>query len=619
MGVLLENAWLAAFIPATLAAALFVLGKRGGKAVAWIAMLGPASVALTGMAAAGKILSMHAEALDAPYTTAVVSAGSTLWMVQGQAAISMGYAVDGLTAIMLLVVGVVAFMVMLFSVGYMAGDEGFHRYYTLLSLFTASMTALVLADNLVGVFLSWELVGVCSYLLIGFWYHKPSASAAAMKAFLVTRVGDVGLFLGLALLWKATGGLGLASVMLAVPGLDQATVTTAALLVFTGAVGKSAQFPLHLWLPDAMEGPTPVSALIHAATMVAAGVFLVARTWPLFEASAAALQVVLAIGVITAFGAATIALGQTDIKRVLAYSTISQLGFMFAALGAGAPEIAMFHLVTHAAFKALLFLASGSVIHGSGTQNMHEMGGLAKKMKVTAVTWIVGVAALSGLWPLSGFWSKDEVVASVLDASGVAGFFLLAASALTAIYSFRATRMTFFGEHRGSGHPHESPASMLVPLVSLGALAAVLGFAGHQIAELMGTEAHALNPVVAVVSLSIAVGGSLLGFLLFPAGERSDERAERVLGPAWRYSKAAYGYDALVDAAVVRPTVALARVIYEAVDRFVVDGVVEGAGVLAKRVGGGLARLQTGEVQWYAALMGGGAVILLVVAMWAVR
>ena len=360
---------------------------------------------------------------------------------------------------------------MVFSVGYMAEDEGWNRYFALLALFTGSMSLLVIADSFVGLFIGWELVGACSYLLIGFWFRKPSAAAAATKAFLTTRVGDVGLLVGLAVLWWATGSLAYQEVVARIEPMPAGLLLAAAVCLAIGAMGKSAQFPLHAWLPDAMEGPTPVSALIHAATMVAAGVFLIVRVWPIFELAAGAREMVLVVGVISALGGSLIALVQRDIKKVLAYSTISQLGFMFAALGVGAWAAAFFHLMTHAAFKGLLFLASGSVIHGSGTQDLHEMGGLRAKMPVTFATWTVGALALAGIPGFAGFFSKDAVLDAVLRDAPLAGWALLAASALTAFYMARSTRLAFGGRPvRPDAHPHESPASMAAPLVALAAL-----------------------------------------------------------------------------------------------------------------------------------------------------
>ncbi len=615
MAYLAENAWLAPAVPLMLAVLLWVLARYVGKLAAWIAMLGPITLLLTGVGAVARLIHAHGGSAPAPYVGEVISSGSVVWLEQGATTIRMGYALDGLSAVMLVVVGAVALMVMLFSVGYMSEDRDYGRYFTLLTLFTASMAGLVLADDLVGIFLAWELVGTCSYLLIGFWYEKPAASAAAVKAFLVTRIGDVGFLAGLAVLWQATGHLGLADVVAAIPVLPASTVTVAAGLLFMGAAGKSAQFPLHLWLPDAMEGPTPVSALIHAATMVAAGVFLIARVWPLFEAAPAILTLMLVLGVITALGAATIAVSQRDIKKVLAYSTISQLGFMFAALGVGAWRVAVFHLVTHAAFKALLFLASGSIIHGSGTQDMHEMGGLFRKMPLTGITWIVGVAALAGIPPLAGFFSKDEIVASVLHGETWAGVLLVIASALTALYAARATRMTFFGTYRGSHDIHRAGPAMAVPLVLLASAAAVLGLFGHQIMEILGGEAVAIDMTVAAISVAVAVVGATVGWLLFPAGADSDERAERTMGPIWRAPREGYGYDALVVGAFVGLTAKLATAVYQTIDRSLIDGLVEGTGRAAKRAGSGVARLQYGDLHWYTALIGGGVIVLIAIAV----
>jgi NADH-quinone oxidoreductase subunit L len=616
MSWLVENAWVAPAAPLLLAVMLWLLGRYAGKLSAWVAMFGPATVLATGVAALAQFGAEHGEEVLSPYVGELLSAGGVEWMSQGPATIWMGYALDGLSAVMLVVVGTVALMVMLFSVGYMSEERDYNRYFTLLSLFTASMTGLVLADNLVGIFLAWELVGVCSYLLIGFWYEKPSASAAAIKAFLVTRVGDVGFLLGLAVLWQATGRMGLADVVAAVPDLPTGTVAAAAGLLFMGAAGKSAQFPLHVWLPDAMEGPTPVSALIHAATMVAAGVFLVARVWPIFEAAPAVLDLILVLAVITALGAALSAIGQTDIKKVLAYSTISQLGFMFAALGVGAWRVAMFHLVTHAAFKALLFLASGSVIHGVHTQDMREMGALRKEMPVTAWTWIVGVLALSGIPPLAGFFSKDEIVASVMHEASWAAILLVIASAVTALYAARATRLTFFGERRYEGHAHEGGAVMAIPLLVLAVGAVVLGFFGHQIFEVLGGEAEAIDLAIAAVSVGVAIGGGAIGWLAVRGGADADRRLEESFGWSWRVSRAAFGWDTLVLRVFVAPTIAVAQAVYQAVDRLIIDGLlVEGTGGLTKRVGARLARLQYGDLQWYVSVMGAGIIIMLAVAI----
>ncbi len=603
-----------------LALAAALAGRRLKFLAPIIALLAPVSVLAVGIVALMQQSigekSSEATATVAPWLGKIVSSGSLPWYTTDNMQLTVGWAVDSLSAIMLVVVGVVASMVVIFSVGYMAGDKGWARYFALLAVFTGSMTLLVIASDFTGLFIGWELVGACSFLLIGFWFEKPSAMRAASKAFLTTRVGDAGMLLGLAVLWKATGSLAYEDVFSGLGALSVATLTTAALLLFVGAAGKSAQFPLHIWLPDAMEGPTPVSALIHAATMVAAGVFLVARTWPLFEAAEQARSVILVIGVITALGAATIAVAQRDIKKVLAYSTISQLGYMMSALGAGAAVAGMFHLVTHAAFKALLFLAAGSVIHGASTQDLREMGGLRRTMPWTTLTWIVGAAALAGVPPLAGFFSKDAVVASVWHANAFAGALLIAASALTAFYVARATRLAFFGDWRGEGHAHESPWSMRGPLVLLSLLALGLGFLATPFAEVLGHEGETFDIPILVASVAVALVGIALGWVVVRRGATGDEALEARLGGAWRGAASGWGVDAFVARFVIRPSMTIARVTYAFFDRLLIDGAAEGSGALARRVGAALASLQTGDAQWYVTLIGVGVLLILVATVW---
>src|SRR5690606_2910268 len=387
----------------------------------------------------------------------------------------------------LVVVTLVSLMVHIFSVGYMEGDARYKRYYGVLSLFTASMLGLVIADNLLFLFVFWELMGLCSYLLIGHYYEERANVHAANKAFLTTRVGDVGMFIGILLLFAAAGTFRFdeLTARIADGTLSLPVLTVAAILLFIGPIGKSAQFPLHVWLPDAMAGPTPASALIHAATMVAAGVYLVARGYGLFTPVPEALEVVAWIGAFTALFAATIALVMEDIKKVLAYSTTSQLGFMVAALGVGAYTAAVFHLMTHAFFKALLFLASGSVIHAVHTQNMHQMGGLFKKLPVTSWVWLIGAGALIAIPPLSGFWSKEELLLDAWHHNPPIFWVLVAAAALPAFYTTRATYLTFFGTPRDKHayeHAHEGGRVMTYPLMILGVLAAVSGFVASPLA-----------------------------------------------------------------------------------------------------------------------------------------
>jgi NADH-quinone oxidoreductase subunit L len=592
--------YLAVLVPIIIAAILAAGTKYVRGIAPWLALVGPGTALGIGIVASG----------------GQGTSGSIDWLSVGGTTLSIGWSADGLSAIMLIVLGVVAMMVMVFSAGYMSEERGLVRYYAFLSLFTAAMAGLVLASDLVGLFLSWELVGVCSFLLIGFWYDKPSAAEAARKAFLVTRVGDAGMLLAMGLLWSATGTLRIADVLGKAGDLSAGVVTAAALLLFMGAAGKSAQFPLHAWLPDAMEGPTPVSALIHAATMVAAGVFLVARMWPLFEAAPVALTVMLWIGTFTALASATIAVTQTDIKKVLAFSTISQLGFMFAALGAGAWGAALFHLVTHAAFKALLFLGAGSVIHGAGTQDLREMGGLARKMPITTATWIAGALALAGIPPLAGFFSKDAVIASVLHASPFAGYALVAASVLTGFYVARTTQMAFFGLPRGEGHAHESPAVMTGPLVVLALLAIGAGFGGGWVATVLGAEHEALSMPVAVTSVIAALLGLLGGGLSWGSDPAVESTLPSWAERAWRAARGGYGWDALVNRVVVTPTISLAMLSYAFIDRIVIDGIVEGSGRATKALGVWLAKLQNGDAQWYAALAAAGGILAVTLAWW---
>lgn len=619
MSLLVSAPWIGVVAPAALALLLALLGRFGKPAVPWIALLGPLAVIGVGVACLGAI--GGAASTGEPWTSALASAGAVEWFGMGGRALSLPWAVDSLAAIMLLVVGVVALMVMIFSMGYMSGDPGWVRYYALLSLFTAAMTLLVIGGSLLTLFVGWELVGASSFLLIGFWYGKPSASAAATKAFLTTRVGDVGLMVGLAVLWSATGSLAYADVMEALPSMAPAAVTAAAVLLAIGAIGKSAQFPLHIWLPDAMEGPTPVSALIHAATMVAAGVFLVARVWPLFEAAPAARTLLLVVGTVSALGAAVIAVAQSDIKKVLAYSTISQLGFMFAALGAGAWEVAFFHLVTHAAFKALLFLSAGSVIHGAGTQEMSEMGGLRKTMPITFVMWLIGVAALVGVWPLAGFFSKDAVLDAVWLQAPAAAIALFAATLLTAVYSAYATRLAFFGGSRGPRMAHESPLSMLLPLgvLALGALS--LGLTGSALMVALGEHQEPLSLPISALAVTLAGAGAVLGWMR--AGRvvvaQTSSADGNAIAPASRFMESArvgFGFDDLVHAVVIAPTVALSRGLWAIVDRMVVDGAVEGSAYLTRRAGARLSRAHAGDTQTYVALIILATALMLAGAAW---
>ena len=445
------------------------------------------------------------------------------WLTVGDTAIPLGFVLDPLNGAMLAMVTFIGLLIFIYSAGYMKDDQRMARFFCYLSLFAAGMLGLVLANSLLLLFMCWEIVGVASYLLISFWFHKPEAAAAGKKAFIITRIGDMGFLIGILLAFKMTGTLTLyddgQGLLETLPtgmiwGVEVAAVIS--LLLFMGAVGKSGQLPLHVWLPDAMEGPTPVSALIHAATMVAAGVFLVARTIPLFEAGGT-LPVVAWVGAITALVAAFIALGQYDLKRILAYSTVSQLGLMMVGLGVAGVSVGMFHLLTHAFFKALLFLGAGSIIHGCHEeQDIRKMGGLAKPMPVTTIAYLCGTLALVAFPFTSGFFSKDEILAGAWATNQPVFWIAAAASLLTAVYMTRQCIYVFPGTHRGAHTPHESPHIMTVPLVILALFALGLGglVKDSVLANLPG-EAAQHETIVIVVSIAVALGGIALGWLIY--------------------------------------------------------------------------------------------------------
>ena len=564
------------------------------------------------------------------------------WVViEDGVTISLGLIMDSLTAVMLIVVTVVSLMVQIYSQGYMHGDPGYHRYYAWMSLFTASMIGLVMAANLLFLFVFWEMVGLCSYLLIGFWFHRPSAADAAKKAFIVTRLGDFGFLAGILLLYLNTGTFDIHELHeLAIAGVLAGTVLTwAAIGIFAGAMGKSAQFPLHVWLPDAMEGPTPVSALIHAATMVAAGVFLVARMFPLFEHSTEALTTVAIIGGITAIFAASMGLVMNDIKRVLAYSTISQLGYMMLGLGTGGVAIGIWHLFNHAFFKALLFLGSGSVNHATGTFDMRLMGGLKKYMPWTYATFVIASLSIAGIWPLSGFWSKDEIVISAFENQPVLFYMAMITVFMTAFYMFRAVFMTFGGEYRGGapdahghgGHdshhsqPHESPRVMTIPLVILAVLSIFSGLwnvTGHFDAFMGHGETHGFfeglfHPFTLSlpwISLILAGLGILLAYAMYSKSWISAERMGSMFKPLYTLFYRKYWFDELYENIIVRN--ALLRGLFSGFEQFdnkVVDGAVNGVADGAIASGRTIRYAQTGQLQLYGLFIGIGILAIIFV------
>ncbi len=561
------------------------------------------------------------------------------WVViEDGVTIHLGLIMDSLTAVMLIVVTVVSLMVQIYSQGYMHGDPGYHRYYAWMSLFTASMIGLVLASNLLFLFVFWEMVGLCSYLLIGFWFHKPSAADAAKKAFIVTRLGDFGFLAGILLLYLNTGTFDIHELHeMAIAGALAGTVLTwAAIGIFAGAVGKSAQFPLHVWLPDAMEGPTPVSALIHAATMVAAGVFLVARMFPLFEHSAEAMTTVAIIGGITAIFAASMGLVMNDIKRVLAYSTISQLGYMMLGLGAGGVAIGIFHLFNHAFFKALLFLGSGSVNHATGTFDMRLMGGLKKYMPWTYATFVIASLSIAGIWPLSGFWSKDEIVISAFESQPILFYLAMITVFMTAFYMFRAVFMTFGGEYRGGdpnahghdshhGQPHESPRVMTIPLMILAVLSIFSGlwnvtghfgaFMGHGHTQgFLEGLFHPFTQTLPWISLILAGLGILLAYAMYSKSWISAEKIGSMFKPLHTLFYQKYWFDELYENLIVRN--ALLKGLFAAFEQFdnkVVDGTVNGVADGAIASGRAIRRAQTGQLQLYALFIGIGILAIVFV------
>ena len=581
---------------------------------------------------------------------------NAVWAILFDRPLEIGYRVDPLTTVMLLVVTVVGSLIFIYSIGYMHGEPRYPRFFAYMSLFAASMLLLVLANNFLTLYIGWELVGLCSYLLIGFWFERPAAARASMKAFVTTRVGDFFMFLGILLIFLQLGTLNFEQIFEEVRAghLTGGLLMLAAGLIFGGAVGKSAQVPLHVWLPDAMEGPTPVSALIHAATMVAAGIYLVARTYTLFFGATGTtgqemLTVVAYIGGITALMAATIGVVQDDIKRVMAYSTISQLGYMMMGLGVLGFTAGVFHLMTHAFFKALLFLAAGSVIHAMHTNDIKQMGGLGKVMPVTYLTMLAGGLALAGVPPFAGFWSKDEILLEVYNADLVLFILGAAGAFLTAFYIFRMIIYTFTGTLRSrDAHPHESPRVMTVPLIILAIFSTVIGFAGapwwdnpfHQFVHFEGAEGRGFDSGFAAISTAIAAAGVLAALAVYRWRWVSSAALRRAFGPLYTAVVHKYYWDELYQFAVVRLVVWAARRLrtfdvyvldgavnalgaitvwfarlYRVFDLYVVDGVVNLVGWAAKTTGGVLRYMQTGRPQNYLLVIALGVIALVVVGV----
>ncbi|MDQ6695084.1 MAG: NADH-quinone oxidoreductase subunit L [Chloroflexota bacterium] len=618
-----------------------LFGRRLGKAAGPIAT---GLITLTFLLSVGIFI----EVLNKPEGQKATEFLLYTWIPSGDFHVDIAFLVDPLTSIMLLVVTSVATVVHFYSIEYMADDDSFARFFTYLPLFVFSMLILVLANNFLLLYVGWEAVGLCSFLLIGFWFYKKSAGDAAKKAFIVNRIGDFGFGLGIMLLFVNFSNLGSD---LTYSGIFNAVkhqpmmlgnLTIVCLLLFMGAMGKSAQFPLHVWLPDAMEGPTPVSALIHAATMVTAGVYMVARLNPLFAQAPDALAIVAIIGTTTALLGSTIALVNNDIKRVVAYSTVSQLGYMFAGLGVGAWASAIFHLMTHAFFKGLLFLGSGSVIHGMhGEQDIRKMGQLRKKMPTTYRTFLIASLANAGIIPFAGFWSKDEIIGnSFLRGHWIVGALLTASAFLTALYMFRLVFVVFHGKDNvpKDVHPHESRPLMALPLVALAVPAALIGLAGvppdngffHSFIEPVFAPAiehlrdlHGIIPepgftlptmLIMLISTMVAVGGIFTAFLLyFKPNPLAGVMAKGMSG-LYNALLNRWYFDELYHRVVVDGGKAIAYTLWRG-DQNIIDGLVNGVAGLVRGGGNRLRRIQTGFVQGYALAIGVG-LVGLITYMW---
>ncbi len=625
-----ELFWLIPLVPGASAFVLLLLGHRFSRT--WVAWQASAAVFIPFVLTAAAFARLG----GAGDGSVVLSKTVLPWIVGGSFKASMAFAFDELAAVMALVVTGVGFLIHVYSTAYMAEDKAYSRYFAFLNLFTFFMLVLVLASDIVLMFVGWEGVGLCSYLLIGFWFDRPAAAKAGMKAFIVNRVGDAAFIIGILFLLANVGSASLSEINAAAGSgrLGAGLITLIAILLFVGATGKSAQIPLYVWLPDAMEGPTPVSALIHAATMVTAGVYMVCRMSGLYAASAAASSVVAWVGAITAVFAATMAFVQNDIKRVLAYSTISQIGYMFIGCGVGAYAAGMFHLVTHAFFKGLLFLAAGSVIHAlGGIQDMRHMGGLRKRLPVTFPVFLVGALAISGVPFLSGFFSKDAILTSAFAGGHFILFGLgLAGAVMTSFYMFRLIYMTFYGEENVALTPgqgiHESPRAMTVPLVILAVFSVVAGFIGLPVlfgerSNLIGRFlertlgpaavelAHSTEVVIVAAATLSALAGIGLAFFFYRRSPDTPARLARRFPRVYRLLLGKYYVDEAYDIVVVRPLVRGSGWVYEHFDLKVIDGTLNGSAAAASLAGRGLNILQSGLVRDYVLAFLMGAILFL--------
>lgn len=640
------NLWLIPLLPLAGAAINGFFGKKSSrKAVTTIALV--FSGAAFGMAL---WVAMRFSSLSLPYHEYFAH-----WIRSGSFSVDFAFYLDQLSLVMLLVVTGVGFLIHVYSVGYMWEDPSYYRFFSYLNLFMFFMLTLVLANNYLVMFIGWEGVGLASYLLIGFWFTKDSAASAGKKAFIVNRIGDFGFLIALFLLIKHFGSLNFDRVFQSVSALGVETaggglLTAVGILLMVGACGKSAQIPLYIWLPDAMEGPTPVSALIHAATMVTAGVYMVARSHVIFERAPSALMVVAIIGTLTAFFAATIGIAQTDIKKVLAYSTVSQLGYMFMACGVGAFSAGIFHLMTHAFFKGLLFLGAGSVIHAvGGEQDMRKMGGLRSYIPWTFLTMFIATLAISGIPPLAGFWSKDEILWKAYQVSWVYWAIGVVTAFITSFYMFRLLYMTFFGDYRGGrehghgshghdrlshdehghGEPHESPMVMLVPLMILALLSLVGGFVGwghhfeHFLAPVLGGESAGETAtsitewLLMGISILAAASGWVLAHVLYSARPELPQKIADSLGGFYQAVLHKYYIDELYAALFVKPLVeGSTRILWQDVDRKVIDAAVNDSGDGARSVSDEVRQMQSGNIRSYAGWIAAGSAAVIAFMIW---
>ncbi len=643
------NLWLIPVLPLAGAAINGFFGKKSSRtAVSTIALV------FCGTAFAWALrVAWYFSSVSLPYQEYLAH-----WIRISGFTADFAFYLDQLSLVMLLVVTGVGFLIHVYSVGYMWDDPGYYRFFSYLNLFMFFMLTLVLANNYLVMFIGWEGVGLASYLLIGFWFTKDSAASAGKKAFIVNRIGDFGFLIGLFLLIQHFGSLNFTQVFDSVTKLQagpvtESLLTTIGILLMVGACGKSVQIPLYVWLPDAMEGPTPVSALIHAATMVTAGVYMVARSHVIFERAPGALTVVAIIGTLTALFAATIGITQTDIKKVLAYSTVSQLGYMFMACGVGAFSAGIFHLMTHAFFKGLLFLAAGSVIHAvGGEQDMRKMGGLRTYIPWTFLTMGIATLAIAGIPPFAGFWSKDEILWKAYQANWIYWLIGLVTAFITSFYMFRLLFMTFFGDYYGHqvdahgharpahghddhshGEPHESPAVMLAPLMILAVLSVVGGLVGigngfeHFLAPVFGTgeaasaagegASHGMELLLMFVSVLVAASGAVLAWVLYVSKPYLPQKIADTLGGFYSAVLNKYYVDELYAAVFVKPLVdGSTHILWQGVDRKVIDDSINDAADGALHVSDEVRHMQSGNLRSYAGWIAAGSAVVIAYMIW---